>query len=118
MFLFSKIIDQKVFLESVGDDTCHLETLIHIFEEQARDNIAHMYTALGQNDYDAFERAAHDIKNLGRNIAADKLIQHSQMLEELAGRRELDDVDELIKETQKLLSKAQVELVKIRKRFK
>lgn len=118
MLLFSKVIDTKIFLESVGDDTSHLDTLISIFAEQSRDNIAHMYTALGKNDYDAFERAAHDIKNLGRNIAANKLIEHSQVLEELAAKRQLTNVEELIENTKKLLDRAQSELVKIRKKFK
>jgi hypothetical protein len=117
MFGFIRLIDQKTFHEIIGDDMGHLDTIIALFDEQANDNMSNMHEALLKNDALAFERAAHDLKNLGRNIAAQKLIEHSHELERLAAESALEAAAKRLKETSDLLARASRELKKLRKKW-
>ena len=115
MFGWNKIIDKREFLETIDNESALLDTVIELFTQQASDSLSHMQTALANKDCNAFERAAHDLKNIGRNIASDKFIKHSRELEILAGENKLDQAAAKIDSTQKLIAKAKKELENIRK---
>ena len=115
MFFTAKLIDKNLFLETIDRDQSLLETLISLFEEQSRDNINSMRDALRTKNNEQFERAAHDLKNLGRNIASEKLVEHSHILETLAAERKIIEAGKLLDQTEKLLGKAQKELIEIQK---
>ena len=117
MFGLSKIIEKKLFLEYVGNDMEHFDTIIHLFKEQSEDTLKRMREALRQEDSSAFGHAAHDLKNLGRNIAANPIIDHSRALEEHAANEQLSMAAEMLDKTEKLLRRAQKELVSIRNSF-
>ncbi len=115
MLTWTRIIDKRAFLDLIDSDKAHLAMIIELFKEQSQDNLENMENAASLDDSDAFLRAAHDLKNLGRNIAAMALIKHSETLEEHAARQELTKADAMLKETRKLLSKALRELTSIQK---
>jgi len=69
MLGFNKIIDKRLFLETIGNDRSLLETVIALFEQQSESTLNGISLALIQSDRLAFERWVHDLKNIGRSIA-------------------------------------------------
>ena len=117
MLGWNKLIDSEVFYEIIDGDVCHLDTIIALFEEQAEENLEAMERALKQSDIQAFERAAHDLKNLGRNIAAQKLIDYSDQLESLAINSKFDEASDRLGKIKSLLKRAKEELNSLRKKW-
>ena len=117
MFGWNTLIDQNTFHEMIGSDIEHLDTLIALFEEQSKENVESMQHAIQHHDVQTFERAAHDLKNLGRNIASSKLIEHSQELERIASETQFDLAATKIDETARLLNRALKELRKLRRKW-
>ncbi|MFN8390851.1 MAG: Hpt domain-containing protein [Bdellovibrionota bacterium] len=117
MLGFSKIIDKKTFHEIIGDDLEHLDTIIALFEEQAEDNLSNMREAILREDRGSFERAAHDLKNMGRNVASQKLVDHSHELERLAKEAPFEALHDKLQDSSDLLAKALKELKSLRKKW-
>ena len=117
MFGWNNLIDHKTFHEMIGSDVEHLDTLIALFEEQSRENLESMQHAIRHQNVQVFGRAAHDLKNLGRNIASAKLVAHSQELERIASEPHLAEAAERIDETVRLLGRALKELRKLRRKW-
>jgi HPt (histidine-containing phosphotransfer) domain-containing protein len=117
MLGFNRIIDKKTFHEIIGDDLEHLDTIIALFEEQADDNLTNMREAILKEDRGAFERAAHDLKNMGRNVASNRLVEHSHELEKLAAEARFGALHDKLEESSDLLAKALKELKSLRKKW-
>lgn len=115
MLFFKKIIDKKTFLEVVGDEKEMISTIIELFLEQSADCLKTMRLSIDQLDPDNFKRAAHDLKNVGRNIACNDLIILSEELELIGEKREIDGVGDGIDKAEKILKKAHKELLEIQK---
>lgn len=111
------LIDVEAFLGTIGDDHGFLDTVIALFKEQSDDTLNGIRAAIAQRDWDAFNRAAHDLKNIGRAVACKRLVDHSNELEELIAGQQLLIAVSLVGQTEKLLSRTLKELNKIRKRF-
>ena len=115
MLFAKKLIEREEFLEAVGNERELIDTLLDLYDEQTRDCLKNMRLAYERNDASLFERAAHDLKNVGRNIASKRLIEHAQDLEEMAARGELEGAVRNVRRTEKLLRTAGNELAAIRK---
>lgn len=118
MLGWNKVIEKSVFMETIDNDSSLLDTVIELFKQQSKDTFNAMTTAIDQSDWFAFERAAHDLKNIGRYLASPRLIEHSHELEKLAAERHLEVAAHKLDRTAKLLTKALKELTTIRKQWK
>jgi hypothetical protein len=118
MFPWSKVIDRKTLKETISNDPGLLDTVIELFKQQSEDTLLGMSTAIKRTDAVAFGRAAHDLKNIGRSVACSKLIVQSQELEKIASENQLKETNISLKATEKLLNKALIELISIRKHWK
>lgn len=114
MFGWNRVIDKKTFLETVGGDPSFIDTLIELFRKQSKENVQALQNAARRGDEKAVQQAAHDLKNIGRNIASTKLIKLSSRLEELAAAKQLAEVTESIEKTTDLLARALEELQEMR----
>lgn len=114
MFGWSRVIDKKAFLETVGGDRALIETLIELFRQQSKENVQALEAAAKRGDNRAFQQAVHDLKNIGRNIASPKLLKHSQRLEALAANQQLDQAAESVQKTTAILAQALEELQSMR----
>lgn len=117
MLSWNKLIDQTLFFEIIDGDVCHLDTIIALFDEQARENLQAMDVALENCDIQAFERTAHDLKNLGRNIAAQSLISLSEELESLARQACFKEAQKHLSKTRGVIKRAGEELRYLRDKW-
>lgn len=117
MFGWSKerVVQKEAFLHVIGNDLNFIETVISLFEEQAKDCMEILSDSLQTSDWNAFLRATHDLKNTGRSIASQKLIDHSVELEKIASEQSVEKAKVALKNTEKLLNKARTELLEIGK---
>lgn len=116
MFRWNKIIEKDALMKIVSNDISFLNSMIEVFKQQVADTMGIMTRALEKNDKLALERVTHDLKNIGRSVACNRLIEHSQKLEKLILKDEITKAQ--IKETEKLFSKALKELNSIRDQYK
>lgn len=114
MFGWNSVIDKKAFFDTVGQDPSFIDTLIELFRVQYAENIQALESAAKRGDEKGVQKAAHDLKNIGRNIASPKLIQHSSKIESLAAEKQLAQVIASVGKTTKLLEKALQELHDLR----
>ena len=113
MFGWNKVIEKDAFMRVIGNDLNFLETVISLFEEQAKDSLVTLGSSLSTPDWSAYLRATHDLKNMGRSIASQKLIEHAGILEKFADEQNAVKARAKLKITEKLLSKARAELIQI-----
>lgn len=114
MFGWNRVIDKKTFLETVGDDPSFIDTLIELFRKQSKENVHALQAAAKRGDQKAVQQAAHDLKNIGRNIASTKLIKLSTRIEQLAAEKQLQQVVDSVDATTELLARALEELHEMR----
>jgi HPt (histidine-containing phosphotransfer) domain-containing protein len=114
--LFEKVVDEKLFLEIIQNDLSVIPSIINLYKKQSDENILLMKKSISNNDKLNFERAAHDLRNLGRNIASRKLIMISDNLEDKLNNYSLESLNNEIIKTEKVLRKAESELRKILKK--
>ena len=118
MFLgLQKVIEQRAFLQLITGDAGLLDTIIALFGQQSEDTIKTMEGALAAQDWQAMQRAVHDLKNIGRSVASPRLIQQSQELDRLAIERQLVQLQKAISRTERLLARASRELHHIRRKL-
>ena len=110
MFFSKKLIDKKTFLEVVGNEKELVGTVVELYKEQTSDCMKTMRHAINSGDAVSFKRAAHDLKNVGRNIASEKLVEMSEELEALGDSGELQAAEEKLEPAEKLLQNAEKEL--------
>lgn len=113
MLGWNKVIQKDAFMRVIGNDLNFLETVISLFEEQAKDSLATLTNSLSTPDWSAYLRATHDLKNMGRSIASQKLIDHAGLLEKFAEEQDTSKALAKLKMTEKILSKARAELIQI-----
>jgi HPt (histidine-containing phosphotransfer) domain-containing protein len=113
----NKVIDESLFLEIINNDLSVMNSMINLYHQQYIENIETMRSSIDRNDQLNFERAAHDLKNLGRNIASKKLIAISNLFEDEIEKHRLRDLEKLVNKTEKLLKKAELELKSILKNY-
>ena len=113
MFGWNKVIEKDAFMRVIGNDLNFLETVISLFESQAKDSLDTLSGALVTPDWPSYLRATHDLKNMGRSIASTKLIEHADILEQFAEGQNVVQAQAALKNTAKLLGKARAELIEI-----
>ena len=113
MFDWNKVIQKNAFMRVIGNDLNFLETVISLFQEQAKDSLETLHMALHSLDWPAYLRATHDLKNMGRSIASQKLIDHAALLEQFAQSKDVTQAQIALKATTKILKKANAELIQI-----
>ncbi len=114
MFPWNKVIEKKALLEIVDNDLSFLDSVIELFKQQSSDTMTDMKAALRVMDQVALGRAVHDLKNIGRSVGSTPLIEQSMRLEEIVAMKQLNIVNRQLKKIEKLLLKAQKELINIR----
>ena len=110
MFFSKKLIDKKTFLEVIGEDKDMVLTVLELFREQSELCVKTMHTAIERSDALSFKRAAHDLKNVGRNIASERLVEAAEELEGLGDNGELGSAAEKLVQAEKMLGTAEKEL--------
>ena len=113
MFGYSKVIQKDDLMKVIDNDISFLKTLIGLFEEQAKESLETFDSALKNSDWNSYLRATHDLKNIGRSIASEKLLQHAAELELFAKTQDTDKARAKLKSTTSILGKAHNELTKI-----
>lgn len=114
MFGWSKVIDKKAFLETVGGDPALIDTLIELFQKQSKENVQALQAAAKKGDNKAYQQAVHDLKNIGRNIASPKLLKHSERLEAFGANQQLELAAKSVEKTTEILAQALEELQSMR----
>lgn len=117
MFQWNKVIDQQLLLESIGNDSALLQTVIELCKQQAEDTVRAMVVGINRGDAERCGRAAHDLKNIGRCVSCAKLIEHSQILEKMSEEHRFKELDVSLTETMQLLDKIHRELGAIHKKW-
>ncbi len=112
-FRRNEIIDQSALGAVVGNDFEFLKTMIPLFSSQSEESLKALSLAIVKSDWEGYLRASHDIKNLARSVASQKLLEQAIFLEKVAAIRDKESALEALDETTKLLQKASKELLGI-----
>ena len=113
MLWWNKLVERQALMDSLGNDESYLATVVELFKQQSQDTIKDMKNSLDSNDTFGFSRAAHDLKNIGRSVASNRIVKQSLKLEELAAKQNLANIAREVKKTEKLLAKALEELIRL-----
>lgn len=115
MFGWGKVIDREALMKVVDNDLNLLDSIVSLFGKQAEDSLGVIRRALVKGDWTEYLRGVHDIKNIGRSVASDRLIEHAGELESIASAKDLELGRRYVAKTVKLLERASRELVGIRR---
>ena len=114
VFFSKKLIDKETFLEVVGNEAEMIDTVIELYKEQTANGLKSIQSAIDTNDSVTLERAAHDLKNVGRNIASEKIVEAAHDLELMGANKDIDAAFDKIDSIEKMLQNALKELKAIR----
>ena len=115
MFFSKALIDRDTFLEVVGNEAAMVDTVIELYKEQTENGVKSINKAIDTADFLLLERAAHDLKNVGRNIASEKLVEQAHELEIMGANKDVESAIDKLDSVERMLNSALKELLAIRK---
>jgi two-component system sensor histidine kinase/response regulator len=87
-------IDGTRLLEQVGDDKDLLRQLIDLFAEESPKLLGKMREAIERNDPEMLQMAAHTMKGMIGNFAANRAVEEALNLENLGKSRNMEDAQD------------------------
>lgn len=92
------VVDWEAARQMTGGDDALLDELVALFPEESAKHLEAIREAIGNQDSESLNRAAHTLKSSARLFGASALATCALTIENLAGTAEMDEAAALVPE--------------------